>query len=382
MTSISDSLLQKTDFTVEEICSLLKTTGEDNTASLFNRACMVKNTNARQGVHFRGIIELSNICERDCLYCGIRRSNLDVTRFQMTKQQILDAALWTHKAGYGSLVIQAGERRDAGFIDFIEEILREIKQLSCGSLGITLSLGEQSKDVYARWFEAGAHRYLLRIETSDPLLYRQIHPLGYSFEERVACLGYLRETGYQVGTGVMIGLPGQTVAQLASDILFFKKNDIDMIGMGPYIPHHSTPMSQKPANCTENSQFELALKMIAVTRIVLKDVNIAATTALQALKSDGRELGLKAGANIIMPNVTGTEYRTGYQLYDNKPCMDENSEVCRENLVAGIKNAGETVIYGKWGDSKHFFKRRGMESLNDPISINEVSGQERRREQC
>lgn len=382
MTSISDSILQKRDFSVEEICSLLQTTGEGNTVSLFNLACRVKNAHARQGVYFRGIIELSNICERDCLYCGIRRSNLDVARFQMTKQEILDAALWTYKAGYGSLVIQAGERRDAGFIGFIEEILREIKQLSCGALGITLSLGEQSRDVYARWFEAGAHRYLLRIETSDPVLYRQIHPSGYSFEERVACLGFLRETGYQVGTGVMIGLPGQTIAQLASDILFFKENDIDMIGMGPYIPHHSTPMSQKPANCTEDSQFELALKMIAVTRIVLKDVNIAATTALQALKSDGREQGLKAGANIIMPNVTGTEYRTGYQLYDNKPCMDENSEVCRENLVAGIKNAGETVIYDQWGDSKHFYKRKGMKYSHDSTSVSQLSGLEKRREQC
>ncbi|MEA3267364.1 MAG: [FeFe] hydrogenase H-cluster radical SAM maturase HydE, partial [Candidatus Fermentibacteria bacterium] len=333
-------------------------------------------------IHFRGIIELSNICERNCFYCGIRRSNRDVTRFQMTKQEILDDALWTHKAGYGSLVIQAGERRDAGFIHFIEEILREIKKLSGGALGITLSLGEQSKEVYARWFEAGAHRYLLRIETSDPSLYRKIHPSGYSFEDRVACLGYLRETGYQVGTGVMIGLPGQTIAQLASDILFFKENDIDMIGMGPYIPHHSTPMFQRPLELSEGSRFKLGLNMIAATRIVLKDVNIAATTALQALKSDGRELGLKAGANIIMPNVTGTEYRTGYQLYDNKPCIDENSEVCRDNLVAGIKNAGETVIYGQWGDSKHFFRRKGLESLHNSISVSEVSGQERRPEQC
>lgn len=380
MTCISDSILQKTDFSAEEICSLLKTTGENDSASLFRHACMVKNANAPTGVHFRGIIELSNICERDCLYCGIRKSNLDVARFQMTKQQILDAALWTHKAGYGSLVIQAGERRDAGFIDFIEDILREIKQLSCGALGITLSLGEQSKGVYARWFEAGAHRYLLRIETSDPELYRQIHPSGYSFEERVACLGYLRKTGYQVGTGVMIGLPGQTIAQLASDILFFKDNDIDMIGMGPYIPHHSTPMFQNPLELSEDSRFKLGLNMIAVTRIVLKDVNIAATTSLQALKSDGRELGLRAGANIIMPNVTGTEYRTGYQLYDNKPCMDENSEVCRDNLVAGIRDAGETVIYDKWGDSMHFYKRSCIGSSDDSNPVSQPSEQDRRQE--
>ncbi|MCK5843046.1 MAG: hypothetical protein KAH31_12805, partial [Candidatus Sabulitectum sp.] len=207
-------------------------------------------------------------------------------------------------------------------------------------------------------------------------------PLGYSFEERVACLGLLRETGYQVGTGVMIGLPGQTIAQLASDILFFKENDIDMIGMGPYIPHHSAPLFQRPLDRSEDSRFKLGLNMIAATRIVLKDVNIAATTALQALKSDGREQGLKAGANIIMPNVTGTEYRTGYQLYDNKPCMDENSEVCRENLAAGIKNIGETVIYDQWGDAKHFFKRKGLEYSHDSTPVRQLSGQKRRREQC
>ncbi len=343
----------KSDYSIEEICQLL----EQTPSSLFEQAYDVKRDNVGTDVFLRGLIEISNICSRDCLYCGIRKSNHDFIRFRMTKQEILNAAMWIHEAGYGSLVLQGGEQRDPGFTDFIEDILCEIKQLSGGTLGVTLSLGEQNKDVYARWLKAGAHRYLLRIETSNPDLYKKIHPSGYTLDQRIIALEYLKETGYQVGTGVMIGLPGQTIRDLASDILFFKEKDIDMIGMGPYIPHHSSPMYSTSLALDNNSRFELGLKMIAATRIVLKDVNIAATTALQALKGDGRELGLKAGANIIMPNVTDTKYRPAYQLYDNKPGIDENSESCRDSLVESVKNFGETIIYNKWGDSKHFHRR-------------------------
>lgn len=351
----------KSDFSIEEICQLL----EQTPSTLFEQAYDVKKRNVGTNVFLRGLIEISNICSRDCLYCGIRKSNPDFVRFKMTKQEILNDALWIHKAGYGSLVLQGGELRGPAYTDFIEDILREIKLLSGGSLGVTLSLGEQDKDVYARWKKAGAHRYLLRIETSNPTLYKKIHPVGYTLEERIVSLEYLRETGYQVGTGVMIGLPGQTTRDLASDILFFKEKDIDMIGMGPYIPHHSSPMYDTALSLSDESRFELGLKMIAATRIVLKDVNIAATTALQALKGDGRELGLKAGANIIMPNVTDTKYRPAYQLYDNKPGIDENSEICRDNLVESIRNLGETIVYNKWGDSKHFHRR--VKSLSPTV---------------
>lgn len=358
MTFTSDRPTLKKNYSIEDICNLLEAAPE----ALFKLAYSVKKREVGTDVFLRGLIEISNICSRDCLYCGIRKSNPDFVRFKMSKAEILRDALWIFKAGYGSLVLQGGELRSPEFADFIEEVLLGIKELSGGSLGVTLSLGEQDKEVYARWLRAGAHRYLLRIETSNPNLYKKIHPPGYTLEQRIVALEYLRETGYQVGTGVMIGLPGQTIRDLATDIIFFKEKDIDMIGMGPYIPHHASPMYSESLSVKDKSRFELGLKMIAATRIVLKDVNIAATTALQALKSDGRELGLKAGANIIMPNVTDTKYRPAYQLYDNKPGIDENSEICRDNLVESIRNLGETIVFKKWGDSKHFHKRIKSES--------------------
>ena len=358
MTSISDVLLKKEQLTSADICFLLGSREPRNVNALLKRAYEVKQRYVGTQVFLRGLLEISNICQRDCLYCGIRKSNHDVVRFRMTKTEIIRAAVWIHQRGYGSLVLQGGERRGPGFVDFIEDVVREIKHLSGGKLGITLSLGEQDKEVYARWFEAGAHRYLLRIETSNAELFSRIHPPGYSLESRIISLEHLRETGYQVGTGVMIGLPGQTIEDLASDILFFREKEIDMIGMGPYIPHHASPMFSDHLVHNADSRFTLGLKMLAVARIVLKDVNLAATTALQALKSEGRELGLKAGANIIMPNVTDTKYRSGYQLYDNKPGIDENSESCRSDLLAGVKKFGETIAFNEWGDSKHFYKRR------------------------
>jgi len=212
-----------------------------------------------------------------------------------------------------------------------------------------------------RWYDAGAHRYLLRIETSDPDLYSTLHPSDHDFEKRKACLYALKRIGYYVGTGIMIGLPGQTVENCADDILFFRDLDVDMIGMGPYIPHSDTPLG---ASCDMSGfdgseQLEKALMMIAVTRIVLKDVNIASTTALQALNDLGREMGLKAGANIIMPNITDTRYRRGYQLYENKPCLDENASMCRGCLESRIQSIGETIGYREWGDSPHFNVRTG-----------------------
>ena len=252
-------------------------------------------------------------------------------------------------------MLQAGELTGDAHVSFITDIVRKIKKLSDGELGITLSLGEQSDDVYREWFAAGAHRYLLRIETSNPELYRKLHPSDHDFNERVRCLKSLSDIGYYTGTGVMIGLPGQTLENLADDILFFRDLDADMIGMGPFIPHHGTPMAESIPDFekVKYEQLDLALKMIAATRIVLKDVNIAAATALQAIDEFGRERGLKAGANIIMPNITETKYRAGYQLYDNKPCLDENASLCRGCLDGRIASIGETVGSRQWGDSPH-----------------------------
>lgn len=352
------NILQKNELSRDEIEFLLALTRKADIQQLYERAYQVKCKNVSNKVFLRGIIEFSNICTKDCNYCGIRKSNKNIERFQMGKEEIVNAAVWAYESKYGSAVLQSGERSDPEFVDFIEEVLKTIKEKTNHKLGITISLGEQSPETYQRWFDAGAHRYLLRIESSNPEIYQSLHPADCSFEERVKCLDYLRNSGYQVGTGVMIGLPGQTFANLADDVLFFKDQDVDMIGMGPYIPHHDTPMAHEADDYDNEAQLELGLKMVAVTRIVMKNVNIAAATALQALKYDGREMGLKAGANIIMPNVSDTKYRDAYQLYDNKPCLDENSSQCRNCLTSRVIRTGETIGFDMWGDSPHFAKRQ------------------------
>ena len=343
-----------------EIRALLEISDADELQALYDCAYRVKEREVGKVAYFRGIIECSNICTKNCYYCGIRKSNKNVERFQMDEEEIIHEALWTFENEYGSAVIQSGERQDATYIDLIERVLRRIKVETVGKLGITLSLGEQTEETYRRWREAGAHRYLLRIETTNPELYAKLHPKDHDFEARKNCLALLKKTGYQVGTGVMMGLPGQTSEDLVNDILFMKEIDIDMIGMGPYIPHRDTPMGQEiPPYTDEQKQTALALglKMIAVTRIVLRDINIAASTALQALEHTGREMGLKCGANVIMPNVTETKFRPSYTLYDNKPCTDENSTQSREHLSGRILNIGETIGFNEWGDSPHYAKR-------------------------
>ncbi len=348
------------ELSVAELVTLLSITEKDELQALYDCAYFLKEQYVGKIAYFRGIIECSNLCIKDCYYCGIRKSNTNVERFLMDEDEIFKEAVWAYEAEYGSCVIQSGERRDEEYIAMIERVVGRIKEATKGELGITLSLGEQSEETYKRWKDAGAHRYLLRIETTNPELYAKIHPADHLLEERKECLSALRHTGYQVGTGVMMGLPGQTMEDLARDILFLKEIDIDMVGMGPYIPHSDTPMGRDIPSYTDEQNkaaLELGLKMIAVTRIVLKDINIAAATALQALEYTGREQGLRCGANVIMPNVTETDYRPKYQLYDNKPCTDENSSMCRGCLSGRIKGIGETVGFGEWGDSPHFHKR-------------------------
>jgi len=348
--------------TPAELQALLEISDPAELQALYDCAYRVKERHVGKVAYFRGIIECSNICIKDCYYCGIRRSNATVERFQMDEEEIVREALWAYENEYGSTVIQAGERQDAAFVDMIERVVKRIKKETGGKLGITLSLGEQTEETYRRWREAGAHRYLLRIETTNPGLYRKLHPEDHDFETRLHCLALLKKTGWQVGTGVMMGLPGQTMEDLVNDILFMKSIDVDMVGMGPYIPHRNTPMGAEiPPYTKERKEAALALglKMIAVTRIVLRDVNIAAATALQALEHAGREMGLRCGANVIMPNVTETEFRPNYTLYDDKPCLDENSGMCRGCLSRRIKGIGETIGFNEWGDSPHYFRRTG-----------------------
>jgi biotin synthase len=361
-----ETILEKVDRGEElapaEIKALLEISDPQELQALYDCAYRVKEREVGKVAYFRGIIECSNICVKDCYYCGIRKSNKNVERFQMDEQEIIREAIWAFDNEYGSAVIQSGERQDAAYIDMIERVVRTVKEKTGGKLGITLSLGEQTEETYRRWREAGAHRYLLRVETTNPTLYRQLHPEDHSLEERKRCLALLKKTGWQVGTGVMMGLPGQTSEDLVNDILFMKEIDVDMIGMGPYIPHRQTPMGEEIPPYTEEQNaaaLTLGLKMIAVTRIVLKDINIAAATALQALEHTGREMGLQCGANVIMPNVTETEFRPSYTLYDNKPCTDENSSMCRGCLTGRITGIGETIGFNEWGDSPHYAKRTG-----------------------
>ncbi len=351
--------LNKDHITKSDLIDFLSLEDKSDIELLYKKAYDVKSKNVGNKVYFRGIIEFSNLCSKDCFYCGIRKSNTSIDRFTMEREEVITAAKWAYEAGYGSIVLQSGERSDSNFTDFIEDLLTVIKKETNNKLGITLSLGEQSEETLSRWYAAGGHRYLLRIETTNPSLYQTIHPEDHSYNARIECIETLKKLGYQTGTGVMIGLPGQTIEDLANDIIFFKDRDIDMIGMGPFIPHHETPMAESIANFADikEKQLELALKMIAAVRIYLKDVNIASTTALQALNHSGREMGLQAGANIIMPNVTDTKYREKYQLYDDKPCMDENSTMCKACLGNRVKSVGETIGFNEWGDSPHYQKR-------------------------
>lgn len=343
----------------DDLVYILGLEAGDELDKVFEAAYKVKLQNVGNKVYLRGIIEFSNICASDCYYCGIRKSSKNVKRYNMSESEILAQAMEAMALGYGSIVIQGGEVASEDFTSKIENVIKQIKKESGDKLGITLSLGIQDYDTYKRWFDAGAHRYLLRIETTNKELFKSLHPESQSFEARIDGLGNLARAGYQVGTGVMIGLPGQTIEDLANDILFFKKLDVDMIGMGPFIPHDATPMADSIANFEEKKeeQLLLGLKMIAATRLYLKDVNIASTTALQALSTSGRERGLLAGANIIMPNVTELKYRDGYKLYNDKPNLNENISQSRLKLEKEIENIGESIGYNLWGDSPHFAKR-------------------------
>ncbi|MDD3558648.1 MAG: [FeFe] hydrogenase H-cluster radical SAM maturase HydE [Melioribacteraceae bacterium] len=365
LNQILNKIDSEDELTKDNFKFLLQLKNRGDIDLLFRKAYEIKQKYVGNKTYFRGIVELSNICRKDCYYCGIRRSNKNVNRFVLKEEQILSAAKWAYENNYGSVVLQSGERNDKAFIEFIEKTLIEIKKLSDGELGITISFGEQSYDTYKRWFEAGAHRYLLRIETSNPEHYKKLHPPDHFFEERLNCLKMIKDIGYQTGTGVMIGLPFQTVDDLVSDLFFFKEFDIDMLGMGPYLVNEDTPLAKEFLNFEEkkDEQYLLGLKMIACARILLRDVNIASTTALQALKYSGREMGLLAGANIIMPNITPMEYREAYQLYDNKPCIDDDAELCLDCLKQRIYGIESEIGYGEWGDSPHFKKKNLINNI-------------------
>jgi biotin synthase len=361
MASFVTSILDNEDFTKENLIKLLKAEKEDRT-ELFTRSAKIKEQYIGNKVHFRGLIEFSNICSKNCFYCGIRAGNSKVHRYILTDEEVLSAARFAWENKYGSIVLQSGEVDTPPFVDRIDNLLKEIKKMSNGELGITLSLGEQSEETYKRWYDSGAHRYLIRIETSNRELYSKLHPQNakHDYDARLKALNTIKKIGYQAGTGVMIGLPFQTLEDLADDLLFMRDFDIDMCGMGPYIEHQETPLYEHRHTLLPlEERFDLALKMIAILRIMMKDINMASTTALQAIDKIGREKAIRIGANIIMPNITPGKYRDNYLLYENKPCTDEEIEDCKTCLEARIHISGAEIGYGEWGDSGHFRRRQG-----------------------
>lgn len=322
--------------------------------ALREEACRVKLATIGPEVYLRGLIEISNRCVKDCLYCGIRR-DIRCPRYELTDEEVLTTARIAARRRFGSVVIQGGERTDTAFIRKITRLVKAIKAIDTGDdppLGITLSLGEQPREVYEEWFDAGAHRYLLRIESSNPDLYHKIHPNDplHAYDRRLRALYDLKETGFQAGTGAMIGMPFQTAEDMADDLLFYKQFDAPMIGMGPYNPHPETPLtlSGVPYPSAER-RFALGLKMIALLRLLMPDINIAAATALEVLDPRGREKGILSGANVIMPNITPEEQMVKYNLYDRKTSLPDGpsslEDFTDEKIVIG---------YGRWGDSKHF----------------------------
>ena len=362
-----ENILNKNEFSKNDICDLLKLNEPNDLQKLQNRANEILQTNIGNDVFIRGLIEFSNYCVCDCRYCGIRKSNHSIERYQLTVKEIIDCINLAKDMNFVAVVLQSGERNDAQFIDYLQEIIKAIKKTTTSEklpngFGITLAIGEQTEDNYKKLFDAGAERFLLRIETTNEKLFEKIHTVENNFAHRIKCISLLQKIGFQVGTGVMIGLPEQTIEDLADDIIFLKENDIDMIGMGPYIPHKETPIGK---NFLQNDdlifdkakQLQLGLNMIAVTRIVLQDVNIASTTALETLHANGRISGIQYGANVVMPQFTPNLYRANYLLYDKKSTIIETNEKMFEKFAVDCENIGRKVAFGKTGTSLHYSKK-------------------------
>lgn len=312
-----------------EIIEILKSSD----TSILKKADDVRKKYVGDGIHLRGLIEFSNVCKRNCLYCGLQCSNRNVERYRLSKSEILDIAKKGVEEGFKTIVLQSGED-DFFSVGMLCEIISEIKNLN---VALTLSIGEKSFEEYKAYKDAGADRYLLRIETTDENLYAKMHP-NADFQNRKRCLYNLKELGYETGTGCLVGLPGQSIESLADDILFFKELDADMVGIGPFIPHCQTPLKNEQAG-----DLDLAVKVMAITRVMLPDINIPATTAMESLRADGRLLALQSGANVVMPNLTDDFHKKMYEIYPNKVSST------RKELEGKLLNIGRYVIDENFG---------------------------------
>lgn len=302
-------------------------------SSLFTISDRVRKKYVGDKVHLRGLIEFSNYCKQNCLYCGLRRDNKHLKRYRLTEEQIIEFAKKAGELSYKTVVLQSGE--DPYYtVDKMKYIISEIKKFD---MAITLSIGEKTFEEYKSYKEAGADRYLIRIETTDKNLYKKLDP-DMDWQNRLECIENLRDLGYEVGTGCLVGLPGQTLESLADDILFFKKINADMIGIGPFIPNENTPLAD-----SQGGTFELALKVMAITRLLMPDVNIPATTAMETLNPKGRIIALQSGANVVMPNVTQGDYRKFYEIYPGKICVNDTPDQCKGCITGKIQSINRSV---------------------------------------
>ncbi|MEN6385084.1 MAG: [FeFe] hydrogenase H-cluster radical SAM maturase HydE [Phycisphaerales bacterium] len=347
-----------------QIISWLKQTKPTELEKLWKQADLVRIENVGQEIHLRGLIEFSNICSRRCLYCGINAQNNKLQRYQMSKEEIVECAHTTKRLGYGTVVLQSGENKKFDVESFADTI-KQIKEQT--GLAVTLSVGQWDSNVYKLWKLAGADRFLLRFETSNDQLYRKLHPDSKDgVSERFKALQMLKEIGYEIGSGIMIGLPGQSYEMLADDLLKFRELELDMIGVGPYIAHESTELganlkkyllddeNQVPAN------EEMAYKVVALTRLICPKANIPSTTALATINpTQGRELGLCRGANIVMPNVTPMKYRQMYEIYPGKACVFDTAEECNVCILKRIESIGRKAGNGS-GTSPSYTQKRGF----------------------
>ncbi|HNU68374.1 MAG TPA: [FeFe] hydrogenase H-cluster radical SAM maturase HydE [Myxococcota bacterium] len=349
----------------DAVIAWLRESDQSRLFELFAWADRVRHETVGDAIHLRGLLEVSSFCVRQCAYCGINATNRTARRFRMDRDEILAAAREAKGYGYGTIVMQGGE--DYGIkAEWMADIIRAMKQ-DVG-LAITLSLGERRPDELKLWKEAGADRYLLRFETSDPALYRLIHPaLPGGFEDRIQQIRMLQEIGYEAGSGVMVGIPGQSWDSLADDIMLFSTLDLDMIGVGPYIPHPDTPMGawmlegrgevafpKLPEGEQVPGNAETAFKVIALTRLLCPDSNIPSTTAIATLNREGgRRQGLMCGANVVMPNLTPAKYRECYEIYPNKATLVETAGVCARNLKDSFEQMGRFIGSGAGGRVRH-----------------------------
>lgn len=322
----------------------------DNPEPLWQAADEVRARNVGEAVHLRALIEIGNCCIRQCAYCGLRAGNRHLLhRYRMSADEILQCARQAETHGFGTVVLQSGEDPSVSF-ESIVTLIRRIKDET--DLAITLSLGECKKETLTQWKEAGANRYLLRFETSDPVLFNSIHPsLPHHPSDRIALLRFLRKIGYEIGSGMMVGIPGQTWESLARDIELLRELDLDMIGLGPFIPNPHTPLGQRNGSTLPSDQVppteEMTYRVLALARLVCPQANIPSTTALATLNpANGHELAFQRGANVVMPNITPAKYRASYQLYPGKVSIDATSDTNRSSFQQRISSLSRKIGQG------------------------------------